>query len=168
MHLVEDLRRRLYQGKQASRVAELANRLQAQLVAHGVGPTRVVALEVRGRTTGRTISFPVVLAEYAGEHYLVSMLGQDVSWVRNLRAAGGRAVIRHRDRTEVRLVEVPPAQRPQILRRYLQLAPGARPHIPVDPAASLSEFDRIADDYPVFRVTSPGTAAGDSTQPPLR
>ncbi len=38
---------------------------------------------------------------------------------------GGRAVIRHRDQTEVRLVELPPSRRLQIPRSYLEVAPSA-------------------------------------------
>ena len=34
----------------------------------------------------------------------------------------------------------------------LQVAPGARPHLPVDRTAPLTEFARIAADYPVFRI----------------
>jgi hypothetical protein len=52
----------------------------------------------------------------------------------------------------VRLEEVAPAARAPILQRYLQLAPGARAHVPVDPGAPLAEFERIASQYPVFRV----------------
>jgi hypothetical protein len=37
-------------------------------------------------------------------------------------------------------------------RRYLQVAPGTRPHMPVDRTAPLTEFARIAADYPVFRI----------------
>jgi hypothetical protein len=39
-----------------------------------------------------------------------------------------------------------------VLRRYLAIAPGARPHIPVDRRAPLSEFEGIAHQYPVFRI----------------
>ena len=95
---------------------------------------------------------PVVVADWQGERYLVSMLGEGANWVRNVRAAGGRAVLRRRGREAVLLEEVDPAERAPILRRYLQLAPGARPHIPVDRRAPLAEFERIADRYPVFRV----------------
>src|SRR6266545_1132022 len=35
---------------------------------------------------------------------------------------------------------------------YLQTAPGARPHIPVDRHAAVAEFQAIASRYPVFRV----------------
>ncbi len=86
----------------------------------------------RGRRSGRPISFPVVLADYQGDRYLVAMLGEGTNWVSNVRAAGGDAVLRHGRREAVRLEEVDPGARAPILRRYLQVAPGGRPHIPVD------------------------------------
>jgi len=49
-----------------------------------------MTLEVRGRRTGRTVSLPVVVADYGGARYLVSMLGENANWVRNVRAANGR------------------------------------------------------------------------------
>jgi hypothetical protein len=110
-------------------------------------------LEVPGRRTGRTISFPVVVADYEGDRYLVSMLGDDTSWVRNVHASGGQAVLRHRQPEAIRLVEVGPAERAPVLRRYLECAPGARPHIPVDRRAPVAEFERVAAQYPVFRIT---------------
>jgi hypothetical protein len=42
--------------------------------------------------------------------------------------------------------------RAPILRRYLALAPGARPHVPVDRRASLEQFARVAGAFPVFRI----------------
>jgi hypothetical protein len=80
------------------------------------------------------------------------MLGQNTNWVRNVRAAGGRAVRRHGRREAVRLEEVDPGARAPILRRYLAVAPGARAHLPVDRRAPLEEFERIAAQIPVFRV----------------
>ena len=109
------------------------------------------------------MSFPVVVAEYQGGRYLVSMLGKDANWVRNVRAAGGRAVLRRGGRERVRLEEVEPGDRAPILRRYLAVAPGARPHLPVDRHAPLAEFERIAGQYPVFRIipAAPGAEGGD-------
>ncbi len=40
-----------------------------------------------------------------------------------------------------------------MLRRYLAIAPGARPHFPVEWQAPMSAFVPIADRYPVFRIT---------------
>lgn len=154
MPLAHSARRLLYRGKRAGSVARVLNRVQAQLAARGIGPARVVTLDVRGRRTGRTISLPVVVADYHDGRYLVSMFGESSTWVRNVRAAGGDAVIRHRTRQPVHLQEVAADQRAPILKRYLVVAPGARPHIPVDPAAPLSEFERIAADYPVFQLVT--------------
>jgi deazaflavin-dependent oxidoreductase (nitroreductase family) len=145
----------MYRGGRPSRLARLLNRPSAILHATGILlPSRLVTMEVPGRRTGRLISFPLVVADYQGDRYLVSMLGKDANWVRNVRAAGGRVVLRHGRREVVRLEEVDPGARAPILRRYLAVAPGARAHLPVDRQASLEEFDRIAAQVPVFRITA--------------
>jgi len=98
------------------------------------------------------ISLPVVMAVVEGERYLVSMLGAEASWVRNVKAAGGNVTLRHGRREEVRLEEVPVNQRAHVLKAYLRRAPGARPHLPIHKDAPLSEFGRVAAQFPVFRV----------------
>jgi len=128
------------------------NRADAALFSRGLGPRSAVTLEVTGRRSGRTVEVPLAVAEVDGDRYLVSMLGEDVGWVRNVRAAGGRAVLRRRRREEVLLEEVPVAERAPIIKAYLKVAPGARPHIPVRPDAPLQEFEAVADRHPVFRV----------------
>jgi len=152
MELTHRLDRWLYRGGRPHAVARLLNGLSARLGARGIGPERLAALEVTGRRTGRMVSFPVVVTDHRGERYLVSMLGDDTNWVRNVRAAGGRAVLRHGRREVIRLEEVAPDQRADILRRYLECAPGARPHIPVDRRAPIERFQQVAARYPVFRV----------------
>src|SRR6266498_2439986 len=145
----------MYRSGRPNRLARLLNRISAIQFSAGIlAPNHWVTLEVPGRRTGRLISFPLVVADYEGERYLVAMLGQNVNWVRNVRAAGGRAVLRHGRREAVRLDEVEPGARAPILRRYLALAPGARAHIPVDRLAPLEELDRVAAQIPVFRVTA--------------
>lgn len=133
-------------------MARFLNGLWRRTAAAGLPPHRMQALEVRGRRSGRARSFPVVVADYEGGRYLVAMLGQDANWVANVRAAKGQGVLRHGRREPVLLEEVEPEERAPILRRYLQLAPGARGHIRVDPEAPLVEFERIAPQYPVFRI----------------
>ncbi|HEX6470952.1 MAG TPA: nitroreductase/quinone reductase family protein [Streptosporangiaceae bacterium] len=153
-HRFDALRRRLYEGGHPNRVARLLNRISAAQFGSGVlGARNWVTLEVPGRLTGRVISFPLVIADYEGGYYLVAFLGENANWVRNVRAAGGRAVLRHGGRLAVRLEEVPPGDRAPILRRYVDKAPGARPHIPVDRHAPVEEFERIAARFPVFRIT---------------
>jgi deazaflavin-dependent oxidoreductase (nitroreductase family) len=111
-------------------------------------------LEVTGRRSGRRIALPLVIADFEGERYLVAMLGERASWVANVRAAGGRAVLRHGRREEIRLEEVAPADRARILKRYLQVAPGARAHFPVDQRAPLTSFEAVAPQHPVFRIAT--------------
>lgn len=142
----------LYRGGRPRRLASVVNRGTAALYALGLLPNYLVALEVVGRRSGRAISLPLVMAILDGQRYLVSMLGENVDWVRNVRAAGGRAVLRHGRREEVRLEEVPVELRAPVLKAYLRRAPGARPHVPVHKDAPLSEFERIAAQIPVFRV----------------
>jgi deazaflavin-dependent oxidoreductase (nitroreductase family) len=149
--VVGAIQRWQYRGGRPGWSARVTNRLGALSFAVGVGPNRAATLEVRGHKSGRTISFPVVVADYQGKRYLVAMLGQKTNWVRNLRA-DGRAVLRRGRREDVVLVEDLSDKRAAILRRYLELAAGARPFFPIDRRAPLSEFERIVDQYPVFRV----------------
>jgi deazaflavin-dependent oxidoreductase (nitroreductase family) len=153
MERTHTLDRWLYRGKRPNRLARLVNGASARLAAAGIGPSQLAMLEVAGRRTGRKVSFPVVVADWQGGRYLVSMLGEGTNWVRNVRAAGGRAVLRRGHREVIRLDEVDPGERAGILRRYLECAPGARAHIPVGRDAPRQEFERIAAQYPVFRVT---------------
>jgi deazaflavin-dependent oxidoreductase (nitroreductase family) len=157
------LKRWMYRSGRPGLLARAMNRISAvQFSAGLLSPSYAVTLEVPGRRTGRLISFPVAVTEYEGERYLVSMLGKDANWVRNIRAAGGRAVLRRRGRETVHLEEIEAAARAPILRRYLAIAPGARPHLPVDPNAPLAEFERIAEQYPVFRITPAASNPNDT------
>ena len=144
----------LYKGGRPNRLASVLNGVSRLVGVAGLPPHRLNALEVRGRRTGKLRSFPVVVADYEGERYLVAMLGEGANWAANVRASGGHAVLRHGHREAVRLEEVDPASRAPILKRYLQLAPGARAHMAVDRQAALADFDAVAQRYPVFRVRS--------------
>ncbi|MEV0428201.1 nitroreductase/quinone reductase family protein [Micromonospora sp. NPDC050495] len=148
----DDDLRRMYAGGRADATARRFARVWAVVQGAGLLPRRWVTLEVRGRRTGRRTRFPLGMADWQGEWYLVPMLGEDCNWVRNVRAAGGRATIRHGRARACRLIEVPVAERAPILKRYLQKVPGARPHMPVDRHAPLAEFAAIAPRYPAFRV----------------
>ena len=147
-----DFARWMYRSRRPNLLARFLNRASAVLGSSGVGFNRMVTLEIAGRKSGRIISLPLVPAKVNGQRYLVSMLGEDVDWVRNVRAAGGIAVLRHAGRERIRLVEVPAAERAPVLKDYLNRAPGARPHIPVDKDAPLSEFEKVAASFPVFLV----------------
>ncbi|GAA4607210.1 hypothetical protein BJY16_006212 [Actinoplanes octamycinicus] len=160
MFLSQQARRRMYRGGRPDRVARVLNRVSAaQFSAGFLTPATWVTMEVTGRRSGRIISCPLVVTRYHGERYLVAMLGRRANWVANVRAAHGAVVLRHGDLEEVQLVEVEPRERAPILRAFLAVAPGARAHLPVDRDAPLADFARIADDFPVFRITTTGRAS---------
>jgi len=142
----------MYREGRPNRLASALNRAWAIVGAAGLWPSRLVTLEVRGRQSGRVISFPLVAVSLHGERFLVAMLGEGTSWVANVRAAGGQAVLRQGRRERVQLVEIAPGDRAPILQRYLQLAPAARSFVPVDRHAPLAEFEGIAAQFPVFRI----------------
>jgi deazaflavin-dependent oxidoreductase (nitroreductase family) len=142
-----DFTRWMYRGQHPNWLARTLNGAWAAFAS-------LATLEVTGRKSGHTISLPVVVVSVSGQRYLVSMLGEHVQWVDNVRTSSGRAVLRSGDRKEVQLTEIPPDQRASILKAYLQCAPGARPHIPVNKDASLAEFAKIALAFPVFPIVS--------------
>ncbi len=147
----------LYRGRKPGRIAKVLNRMWANAASKNATSNGLVALEVIGRKSGRIISFPLVVVTVNGQRYLASMLGDNTQWVRNVRATGGKAVLRSGGREDVHLEELPANQRAPILKAYLQVASGARPHVPVDKDAPLAEFQKIAAVYPVFRLVSDQT-----------
>jgi deazaflavin-dependent oxidoreductase (nitroreductase family) len=152
---MDPINRWLYRGRRPNWIARKLNGIGAAVASTGATANAgMVTLEVIGRRSGRTISLPVVVVMVDGERYLVSMLGDDVQWVKNVRASGGRAVLRSGGQEPVVLEEVPADQRALILRAYLHRAPGARPHVPVSKDAPLADFEPIAPTYPIFRVVS--------------
>jgi len=155
----DDDLRAMYVGGQGNPTARRFAHFWATVHGTGLFPRRWVTLEVAGRRTGRVTRFPLGMADWEGRWYLVSMLGDDCNWVRNVRAADGLVTIRHGRARARRLVEVPVEQRAPILRRYLRKVPGARPHVPVDRDAPLAEFEAIAARYPVFRVEAVTTGS---------
>jgi len=151
--------RAMYAGGRGNATARRFARFWAFVHSAGLLPRRWVTVEVVGRRTGRVTRFPIGMADWEGNWYVVSMLGYDCNWVRNVQAAGGLVTIRHGRARTCHLVEVPVEERAPILKRYLQKVPGARPHVPVDRNAPTAEFSAIAARYPVFRVETVTTAA---------
>ncbi len=145
-------KRWMYRGNRPHSLAKLLNRGWAVLHSLGIAPNYLVTLEVSGRKSGKMVSFPLVMTAINGERYLVSMLGEETNWVRNVRAAGGKARLIHGISEQVVLKEIEPGQRAPILKAYLRHAPGARSHIPIQKDAPIAEFEEIASHYPVFRV----------------
>jgi deazaflavin-dependent oxidoreductase (nitroreductase family) len=160
---LEQYSRWMYRSGRPNWVARPQNRLSSLLFGAGILPRRVASLEVKGRRSGHAISFPVVIADWQGGEYLVSMLGEQANWVKNVRATGGAAVLRRGRREEVTLEEVGVAECAPIIRRYSAVAPGGRPHLRLRRDASLKECEAVAPETPVFRITF---SAGHEPRPP--
>ena len=128
------------------------NRFMGWLASRGLMPSDTITLEVKGRRSGMIRSNVVTWVEQDGERYLVSPRGES-EWVRNVRAADGEAVIRHRGRQRVRLEEMATGERAPIIRAYLAKTKMAtRQHFGLDPKAEIEEFKAIAGRHPVFRI----------------
>jgi deazaflavin-dependent oxidoreductase (nitroreductase family) len=142
------------------------NAVMRSLIGAGVRIGTFAILTVRGRKTGRPVNVPVVVFGYRGDDYLVASYGV-VNWVRNLRAADGRAEMRRGQVTEkITAVELPPEQAGPILQFSLQTGPPGiprpivrifrrffvLPYLDVDMTSSDGEFVRAAGNHPVFRV----------------
>jgi deazaflavin-dependent oxidoreductase (nitroreductase family) len=130
-----------------------------------------VLLTVRGRTSGRPRSTPVVMLRLGDRRFVQAAYGE-VGWVRNLRAAGQAVVTRGRHSDTLEAVVLPadvaamlvrdalaPFRRSSLLRRVV--GPTARP-----PVGVLHDFgvriDDTLDEYlavvtrqPLFELRAP-------------
>jgi class 3 adenylate cyclase/TolB-like protein len=121
------------------------------------------------RSSGRLRSTILVVANHDGRHYLVSMLGDNSEWVRNVRAAGGEAFIKRGRSQPITLIEIPSEERAPILKVWCQIATSGRHHLPVRHDAPVSAFEAIAKDYQSFGLIRPArlSVGGHSTNPGL-
>ncbi len=137
-----------------SGVTQMMNGVMRFFSSMGLMPRKMVTLEVKGRRSGQTRATAVNLLEFEGQRYLVSPRG-NTEWVRNVRAAAGEAALKHGSRESVRLEEISAEQRPPMIQAYLkENAMVTKRHFGIEPDAPIEEFQRIAPDHPVFRITS--------------
>ena len=146
------LMRLFYRNWHPTRLGRWVNRFACWWSGLGLSPRFQAALEVHGRRSGRRRSNPVVIATVDGKRYLVSMLGTESDWVKNVEAAHGDAVIRQGRRHRVHLALVPREERAPILREYVRIASSGRQHFPLPLDAPLADFEAIAECYPVYRI----------------
>ena len=115
-------------------------------------------LQVRGRKTGRVYAAPVNLLEMAGRHFLVAPRGR-TQWVRNAEAAGEVGLKRGASRRRFRIRAVPDAQKPEMLKAYLdRFKLAVQRYFPVPAGSEARAFRDVADRYPVFELLPPSEA----------
>ncbi len=138
--------------RRPAKATQIIDRFVSWLASLGLMPSKTVTLDVKGRRSGRVRSTVINWVEHEGERYFVSPRGE-AEWVRNVRAAGGEAVIVRRGRQKVRLQEVGSEERALIIKAYLgENAWSTRQHFGVDPKGEIEEFEGIAARHPVFRI----------------
>lgn len=158
--------RLLYRNWRPTRLGRWIGRLMIWWTGLNRSRGIVAILEVKGSTPNQNSTVPMVIATVDDKQYIVSMLGPGSNWVRNVDAANGYAVLRRERPRPVRLVPVEPEKRAPVLKEYVRVATSGRKHFPLAVDAPLSEFHKIAERYPVFRVDSANAGAaaneGDS------
>jgi hypothetical protein len=144
--------RYFYRNWRPTRLGRIWNGAYAWVSGLGLTPQILITLQVNSRSNGRLRSTVLVGASHEGSRYVVAMLGDNSEWVRNIRAAGGEAFIKRGRLRPVVLKEIPAEERAPILKAWSQVATSGRQHLPVSHEAPVSAFERIAADYPVFRI----------------
>jgi len=142
------------------------NAVMRSLIRAGLRIGTFAVLTVPGRKTGRPLNVPLVVFTHGDNRYLVASYGV-VNWVRNLRAADGRANLQSGHATEkISAIELPAEQAGPILRFTLQTGPPGiprlivrifrrflvLPYLDVDMDSSDDDFVRAARNHPVFRL----------------
>ena len=135
-----------------SPVERLFNRGVGALVRLGVGPAHMHVLEVRGRKTGKLYSLPVDLLLEEGKQYLVAPRGH-TQWVRNAEVNGQVTLRRGGRSRRYRLRALSDAEKPPILKAYLdRFRREVQRFFPVPAGSSSEAFIPIAQRYPAFEL----------------
>ena len=129
------------------------NRIYGWFVGAGLASRNNALLEVVGRKSGRHYITPVYLLMIEGGSFLVCPRGRS-QWVRNAEANGKVWLKRRGERIEYALRPVPDADRPEVLRAYLdRFKLIVQRYFPIPAGSPASAFAPIADRYPVYELT---------------
>ncbi|CAA9407459.1 MAG: hypothetical protein AVDCRST_MAG66-1829 [uncultured Pseudonocardia sp.] len=121
----------------------------------GTLPYALPVLVVAGRRSGRPRRTPLTVYERGPERFVLGGFPA-ADWIRNVRAADGRAVLEAGGAAEaVRLVELPAADAERVLREWPQVSPdgvGMMRDAGVVPDTTPDALAAAAGICPVFRV----------------
>jgi len=138
--------------REPTAIEKLFNRTFGFVVGLGLGPAHIHLLEVRGRKSGKLFSTPVDLLERDGKRYLVAPRGR-TQWVRNAEAAGEVRLKKGSTRNKFRLVAIRDADKPQILKAYLDsFKREVQTYFPIPAGSPAESFIAIAPHYPAFEL----------------
>jgi len=133
-------------------VEKLFNRAFGFLVGLGFGLKYNYLLQVRGRKSGRLYSTPINLLETGGKKFLIAPRGR-TQWVRNVQATGEIVLKKGNSIQNFRAVAVPEAERPALLKLYVEsFTTTVQRYFPVAASSPPEDFRPIAANYPVFEL----------------
>jgi deazaflavin-dependent oxidoreductase (nitroreductase family) len=133
---------------------KIFNRIFGFLVGIGLGFSYNYLLQVRGRKSGKLYSTPIDLLELKGKRFLVAPRGR-TQWVRNAEAAGEVALKKGSKRLRFRLRPLSDAEKPEILKAYLDtFKREVQTYFPVAAGSPAEAFGPLLENYPAFELTS--------------
>jgi len=135
-----------------SAVERIFNRVFGFLVGMGLGFSYNYLVQVRGRKSGKLYSTPIDLLEINGKKFLVAPRGR-TQWVRNAEAAGEVTLKKGSKRQRFRLRSLSEAEKPEILKAYLdQFRSAVQRYFPVAAGSPPQAFAGIVQSYPAFEL----------------
>jgi deazaflavin-dependent oxidoreductase (nitroreductase family) len=138
--------------REPSPVEKMFNRIFGFLVGLGLGFSYNYLLQVRGRKSGKLYSTPIDLLELKGKRFLVAPRGR-TQWVRNAEAAGEVTLKRGGSRQRFRLRPVSDAEKPEMLKAYLdRFKREVQRYFPVPAGSPREAFVELVPNYPVFEL----------------
>jgi deazaflavin-dependent oxidoreductase (nitroreductase family) len=124
----------------------------SDLVGIGLGFSYNYLVQVRGRKSGKLYSTPIDLLEINGKKFLVAPRGR-TQWVRNAEAAGEVRLKKGSNRQRFRLRPIPDADKPEILKAYLDtFKREVQRYFPVAAGSPPQAFPAIVQSYPAFEL----------------
>ena len=122
------------------------------LVGLGLGFSYNYLLQVRGRKSGRLYSTPINLLELEGKRFLVAPRGR-TQWVRNAEVAGEVTLKKGRVRQSFQLRPIPDANKPEILKAYLDnFKREVQRYFPLPAGSPVEAFGEFKQNYPAFEL----------------
>ncbi len=133
-------------------VEKIFNRVFGFLVGLGLGFSHNYLLQVRGRKSGKLYSTPIDLLEKNGRRYLVAPRGR-TQWVRNAEAAGEITLKKGSRSNKFRLQPIPDAEKPEILKAYLDtFKREVQTYFPIPAGSPPQAFAELTSSYPTFEL----------------
>jgi deazaflavin-dependent oxidoreductase (nitroreductase family) len=133
-------------------VERVFNHIFGILVGLGLGFSHNYLLQVKGRKSGKIYSTPVDLLELDGQRFLVAPRGR-TQWVRNAEAAGEITLKKGSFQRRFALRAVPDADKPPILKAYLDgFKKEVQRYFPVAAGSPVESFRDLVESYPAFEL----------------